>query len=150
MPVSTVVLWIKLASASMIIALGALFALGAYPPTAAFADLFVDLLKWPLDGAQTVAAQEARIIAAIGGGITVGWGVMIWQIASRILPTDPALGRQLLTTSMLSWFVIDSTASWLAGVPLNVALNTALLALFLVPLWRMEGGSKSTVQLPLV
>jgi hypothetical protein len=140
MPVSSVVLWIKLVSATTIIALGALFALGAWPPAAAFANLFVDLLKWPLDGAQTVSTPEARIIAAIGGGITVGWGVMIWQIADRILPTDPVLGRQLLTTSLLSWFVIDSTASWLAGVPLNVVLNTALLLLFLLPLWRMNAA----------
>jgi hypothetical protein len=138
MPVSAVALWIKFVSAIAIIGLGFLFALGAWPPTAAFANLFVDLLKWPLDGAQSVASQETRIIAAIGGGITVGWGVMIWQIADRILPNDVTLGRQLLTQSVLSWFVVDSTASWLAGAPLNVALNIALLLLLLMPLWRMD------------
>jgi hypothetical protein len=143
MPVSTVVLWIKSVSAVAIIGLGFLFALGAWPPTAAFANLFVDVLKWPLDGAQSVASPEARIIAAIGGGITVGWGVMIWQIAGRILPKDPAFGRQLLTTSLLSWFVVDSTASWLAGAPLNVSLNIVLLLALLAPLWRMEASNSS-------
>lgn len=138
MPVSTAVLWIKCASAISLIALGALFALGAHPATAGVANLFIDFLKWPLDGAQSVSTQEARIIAAIGGGIAVGWGVMIWQIADRILPKDPALGRQLLTQSLLSWFVVDCTASWLAGIPLNVVMNTALLLLFLAPLWRMD------------
>jgi hypothetical protein len=39
---------------------------------------------------------------------------------------------------VLSWFVVDSTASWLAGAPLNVALNIALLLLLLMPLWRMD------------
>jgi hypothetical protein len=143
MQVSTAILWIKCVSGSAIIGLGFLFALGAYPPTAGFANLFVDVLKWPLDGAQSVSSQEARIIAAIGGGITVGWGVMIWQIAGRVLPADPALGRQLLTGSVLSWFVVDSTASWLAGAPLNVALNTVLLLLILAPLWRMDAPRSS-------
>jgi hypothetical protein len=143
MHVSTVVLWIKSVSAVALIGLGFLFALGAWPPAADFANLFVDTLIWPWDGAQSVSMPEARIIAAIGGGITVGWGVMIWQIAGRILPDDPALGRQLLATSLLSWFIVDSTASWLAGSPLNVALNFALLLLFLAPLWRMAASNSS-------
>lgn len=117
MPVTTAVIWIKGFTGFAIIGLGLLFALGAFPPTAVFASLFVDMLHWPLDGAQTLASPEARIIAAIGGGITVGWGVMIWQIAGRILPSNPSFGRQLLTQSVLSWFVVDSTASWLPGLP---------------------------------
>ncbi len=139
MPVSTVVLWIKIASAVLLIALGVMFALAAHPSTGIFANLFVDLLVWPVDWAQALTTQEGRIIAGIGGGITVGWGVMIWQIADRILPVDPLLGRRLLTQSMLAWFVVDSTASWFAA-PLNVALNVALLLLFLVPLYRMDIG----------
>jgi hypothetical protein len=138
MPVSTAVLWIKCASAISLIALGALFALGAHPSTAGVANFFIDFVKWPVDGAQSVSTQDARIIAAIGGGISVGWGVMIWQVADRILPKDPALGRLLLTQSLLAWFAVDSAASWMAGIPLNVVMNIGLLLLFLAPLWRMN------------
>ncbi|MGL4490954.1 MAG: hypothetical protein ACRCU5_16055 [Rhizobiaceae bacterium] len=140
MPVSTVVLWIKIASAVALIALGIMFAFAAHPATGGVANLFLDLLVWPIDGSQALSTQEGRIIAGIGGGITVGWGVMIWQVADQILPINPALGRKLVSQAMTAWFVVDSIASWFSGVPLNVVLNVVLLTLFLIPLYRMDTG----------
>jgi hypothetical protein len=140
MPISTVVLWIKAASALALITFGVAFAFAAHPATGTIANMFLDMLVWPLDGAQSLTTSEGRIIAGIGGGITVGWGVMIWQVADRILPTNPQLGRNLLSQGMLTWFVVDSTASWFASVPVNVLLNLGLLLLFLVPLFSMKTG----------
>jgi hypothetical protein len=137
MPVSTAIIWLKCASAVLMIGFGLMFALAAYPATAGLATVFLDALIWPIDGAQSFGSQEARIITAIGGGITVGWGVLVWMAAGHILPENPALGRDILVKSLLAWFVVDSTASILAGVPLNAAANVLFLLVFLYPLWRM-------------
>lgn len=141
MPVSTAIVWLKTASAVLMIGLGLMFAAAAYPPMSGPVGILVDLLFWPIDSAQSVAAAETRIILAIGGGITAGWGVLVWQVASHLLPSNPALARQILTRSLLTWFVIDSTCSWLAGAPINIPANAVFLLLFLWPLHQMERSS---------
>ena len=59
------------------------------------------------------------------------------------MPANPLLARQLLGKSLLTWFVFDSTGSWISGAGMNVSLNLALLLLFLVPLYRMEAAAKA-------
>jgi hypothetical protein len=135
---STASTWLKACSAVLLVGLGLLFAIAAHPAAAGIATLFADLLYWPMDGTQSMAAPETRIMLAIGGGITVGWGVTIWQIADRIMPKDPALARAILLPGMIAWFVTDSTCSWFAGAPLNIALNAVFLIAFTVPLWRAK------------
>jgi hypothetical protein len=147
MPVTTAIFWLKSASAVLMIGFGLMFALATHPATAGLATLFLDALIWPLDGAQSFGGQETRIVTAIGGGITVGWGVLIWMVAGHILPENPALGRSILQRSLLAWFVVDSTASILAGVPQNAAANVLFLLAFLYPLWRMKRQDFAAPQL---
>jgi hypothetical protein len=138
MPLSTAILWLKCASAVLMIGFGLMFALAAHPATASLGTLFLDALIWPLDGGQSFAGREVRIVTAIGGGITAAWGVLVWMVAGHILPENPALGRGILVKCLLAWFVVDSTASILAGVPQNAAANVLFLLVFLYPLLRME------------
>jgi hypothetical protein len=138
MPVSTAIVWLKTASAVLMIGLGLMFAIAAWPPASGPVTLLVDLLFWPIDGTQSVAAPETRIILAIGGGITAGWGVLVWQVATHLMPSNPAVASHILIRSLLSWFVIDSTCSWLAGAPINIPANAGFLALFMWPLLRMR------------
>jgi hypothetical protein len=98
---------------------------------------FADLIFWPLDGAEALAANEARLLAAISGGVMVGWGVMLWLVVTRLLPADPMLARTMLVWGMLAWFFVDSTGSLAAGAPINVALNTVLMLGIVVPAWRI-------------
>jgi hypothetical protein len=144
MPVSTAIILLKTASAILMIGFGLVFALAAYPPLAGFVTLFTDVLFWPMDGTQSMAAPETRIMLAIGGGITLGWGVLVWQIASHLMPKQPVLAKSILLRSLLSWFVVDCLCSWLAGAPLNIAVNSVFLASFVLPLLRMnpEGGAE--------
>lgn len=141
MPVSSAIVWLKTASSILLIAFGLMFAIAAWPPASGLATLLVDLLFWPLDGAQSLAAAETRIVLAIGGGITAGWGVLVWQVASHVMPSHPDMARSILLRSLVTWFAIDSTCSFLAGVPLNIAANVAFLLAFLWPLMRMENRS---------
>ncbi len=116
-------------------------ALAAFPPLAGPAMLLADVLIWPLDGAETGAASETRLLLAIAGGVLAGWAWLIWQLAGAPMARDPVATRALIRQSILVWFVTDSAASVLAGAPLNAVANLAFLALFLVPMQR--GGAAS-------
>lgn len=96
--------------------------------------LLADLLIWPLDQGQTLAASETRLAFAIGGGVMVGWGMMIWQLAGEPLQRAPEPTRAIIRTSILTWFLVDSLASVAAGAALNVLANAVFLALFLLPM----------------
>ena len=108
--------------------------LAAYPPLAAPLRLLADLVIWPLDGAETLGGSDTRLMLAIGGGLMTGWGAMIWQLAGAALARAPDLVRPIIRNSVLIWFAVDSTASVMAGGPLNLIGNLAFLALLLWPL----------------
>jgi len=124
---------IKAASA-LVIVVGAVLALAALPATSGPTALLADLIFWPLDGHPALVAPAPRLLAAISGGVMVGWGVLLWTVATRVLPVDVALGASVIRTSVITWFAVDSLASVLAGAPVNVVLNAVFLAAFLVPL----------------
>lgn len=141
MPVNTAITWLKTASAILLIAFGLMFAFAAWPPAAGLATYLLDMLFWPVDGAQSLASPETRLILAIAGGITVGWGVLIWLVADKLMPVNPELARSILLRSLLAWFVIDSTCSWLSGGVLNIPVNVVFLAAFLWPLVRISSAA---------
>ena len=113
---------------------GVIVALAAFPATALPARLLSDLIYWPFDGAQSLAAPETRLLAAIGGGVMAGWGLMMWALVRKLFIREPAAVKSVMTSGLVAWFAVDSGFSVLAGAPLNVAFNAAFLALFLVPL----------------
>ncbi|MEO8531511.1 MAG: hypothetical protein ABI459_09820 [Deltaproteobacteria bacterium] len=114
--------------AALVIASGVLVGLGSHPATAWPARIIADLIFWPLDGLQTGMAGETRLLAAIGGGVMLGWGLMIWQLA-----TVPA-AYPAIRTSILVWFCADSLGSLAAGAWLNVLGNLVFLIVFMVAL----------------
>lgn len=98
--------------------------------------LLADLLIWPFDGAQSLAAAETRLAFAIGGGVMLGWGLMIWQLAGEPLERAPEAVRSLIRASVLAWFAVDSLGSIASGAALNLLPNFVFLALFLLPMRR--------------
>lgn len=128
--------WLKLNSI-FIMLLGLLVAFGAHPATALPATWLTDLVFFPFDGAQSLDAPSARVLASIAGGVMVGWGVMIWLVLDRLMPVDPRLARLLLIESTLAWFVVDSTGSFVSGATVNVVLNTVLMLAIVLPAWRL-------------
>jgi hypothetical protein len=123
-------------AAGITIAVGLALALAAFPPLGAPTVLLADILIWPLDGAETGTAPEARLLYAISGGVLAAWAFMIWRLAGEAMARDPALIRSIIRQSVILWFAIDSTGSVLAGAPLNVLANLGFLALFLIPMLR--------------
>ena len=139
MSVSTASLWLKCASAILMILGGIALAIGAHPATSGLATLFADAIIWPFDGAQSLAGPETRLFAAIGGGITAGWGVLVWLVAGKVLPDNPALGREILVKSLMTWFAVelDLLHPRRRACQRRIA-NLVFLLAFLYPLWRME------------
>ncbi|WP_421857649.1 hypothetical protein [Oricola sp.] len=127
------VTWLKYAS-GFIIATGILVAMASHPAASWPARVLADVIFWPVDGAQEIAARETRLLAAIGGGVMAGWGAMMWLTATRVYPKDPQLARLLIAEGALIWFAVDSIGSVAAGAPLNVIGNLGFLALILAPL----------------
>jgi hypothetical protein len=115
---------------------GLALALAALPALNTAVRLLADLLVWPMDGAETLAAPETRLTLAIGGGVMLGWGLLIWQLAGEPLERAPDAIRGIIRASILSWFLVDSTASVVAGAALNVLPNLVFLCLFLIPMRR--------------
>jgi len=133
MSADTTQTWLK-AAAAITIGFGLMVGLAAVPATAGVTLFFTDLIFWPIDSAQTLAAPETRLLCAIVGGIMAGWGLMLWLVVTRLYPREPALARLLILTSIGAWFVIDSTGSLLAGAPLNALFNVVFLLIFVIPL----------------
>ena len=102
--------------------------------------LLTDLLVWPIDGAETLAASETRLALAIGGGVMLGWGLMIWQLAGEPLERAPEAVRGIIRASVLGWFLVDSAGSAAAGAALNVVPNLVFLALFLLPMRKARAA----------
>lgn len=137
--------WLKLTSLFVIL-LGLLVAAGAHPATAVPANLLTDIVFWPLDGQQALDTEAAHMLAAISGGVMVGWGLMMWLVIDRLYLADPRLARLLLVESTLAWYLVDSTGSFVSGAIVNVLLNTALMLAIVVPAWRI--GSRAAVVQP--
>lgn len=113
--------------------IGLAAAAAAYPPLAGPWNLFLDLGKWPLDGTQSAASSEARILSAIGGGLTCGLMVILYGLVSGPIARGNREVRGLYVKGVLTWFCIDSTASFAAGWPGNVALNILFAVMLLGP-----------------
>jgi hypothetical protein len=123
-------------AAGVTMGFGVALALAAFPPLNGPMVLLADIVIWPMNGAETGQAPEARLLYAIAGGVLAAWGFMIWQLAGQAMAREPALIRGFVRQSVILWFAVDSAASVLAGAPLNVVANLGFLGLFLIPMLR--------------
>ena len=130
------------AAAAITMGFGLIFAVAAIPALNMPTDFMLNLVVPPHDGA--LEASTTRLLAAICGGVLPGWGFMAWLIASEVLPANPLLARRLILPSIALWFVIDSSMSIAAGAPLNAVLNLSFLALFSLPVLRLDPESTAT------
>ena len=55
---------------------------------------------------------------------------------TMLYPAAPEPVRRTVVTSVLAWFVLDSSGSIASGHPSNAAFNLVILLLALGPLWR--------------
>lgn len=123
---------------------GLLILSGVVPGLAAPANLLADLVFWPLDDVQAVDSATSRLLAAVTGGVMVGWGSLLYSVVSYFGVRDRSALLRFLTISLTCWYVTDSTGSVLAGAPANAFFNLLFLMMFAVPLfftWKAERRS---------
>ena len=125
--------WLKAASVITVFT-GLLIAAAAIPALSGPTLWLFDLAVFPLDGTQSLQGAEQRVLCAITGGLMVGLGVLMWLVTTEVLVTHPSLARSLILKSIVAWFVVDSSMSVAAGVPLNVLGNVGFLLMFTLPL----------------
>lgn len=141
MNLTTRIAWLKTGSA-VTIGFGVLIAAAAVPALQAPTAFLLDMVFLPLDGAPSTGGEATRILSAISGGVLVGWGLMMWLLATALYAKEPAICRKIILTSIISWFVVDSSMSLAAGAFLNAFFNVGFLVVFAVPVWKplADGG----------
>ena len=127
--------WLRI-TAIVIGSFGPVFFLGTMLSTAEPARWTLDLLDWPLDGVQTFAEPTTRFLSALTGGFLLGWGVMVWMLASRVYDLAPEPTRLAVLIGLMSWFVLDSAGSIASGAASNAGFNLLVLLAAVGPLWR--------------
>ncbi|MFY0312323.1 excinuclease ABC subunit A [Leisingera sp. D0M16] len=130
---SASVRWLKTA-AVLSTAFGLAMVLALATPLSQALSFFLDLAFLPLDGGQALRPGPASLMSAISGGLLCGFCVLIYLVTEHVYKASPGLGRRLLIPALLAWYIPDSLGSLAAGAWFNVVMNSAFLALFLMPL----------------
>ena len=125
-------LWLKISSILLIV-LGALFSWTTTGPLMAANLGLVDFIVWPMDAAQSYTATETRLLAAISGGLTAGFGMCFYMMTKYIYENDPVLGGRMILSSIVTWYVVDGIGSVIAGVTFNVFANITFLVMIALP-----------------
>ncbi|MEW7007463.1 hypothetical protein [Lentilitoribacter sp. EG35] len=136
--------WLRFASC-VLIGFGILSTVSAHPSLNFLSRPFAQAAIWPFGTVSAAPELETRLIWAIMGGISIGWGVMIWQLATRLLHKETEIIRSILLASTIAWFLTDSAASILSGAGFNAVYNAGFLALFLIPIWRPITSNKASI-----
>lgn len=111
------------------------FFLGTMVATEEIPRWSLDLLSWPIDGEQTYEGATMRFLSALTGGFLLGWGVLVWQLSSKVYDLAPEQVRQSVLIGILAWFVLDSLGSVTSGHPSNVGFNIIVLLILVGPMW---------------
>ncbi|MEL6467466.1 MAG: hypothetical protein AAFQ58_21085 [Pseudomonadota bacterium] len=127
--------WLKI-TAIVIASFSPVMFLGSMITTAAPLQFTLDLLGLPLDGLPVHGDGSSRLLAAILGGVLLGWGAMIWCLQTWVYDAAPEGVRRTVLTGLMLWFVLDSAGSIASGQITNVMFNVAILAAAVGPLWR--------------
>jgi hypothetical protein len=115
---------------------GPVFSLGTRGATDRFAAWTLDLLAWPIDGAQAYSDGAMRFLSALTGGFLFGWGVLILFLRQWVYDAAPDQTRRAVVAGLVAWFVLDSLGSVAAGAASNVAFNVLVLVTAVGPLWK--------------
>lgn len=124
-------------SAILTVGFGLMFSLGSHDSTDVLVRWFSDFMFLRVGDGPAQLTDVNHLSDAILGGLMVGWAVMVWLMADRLLVRAPKEIKSIITIAMLVWFPIDSIGSIASGAWLNAIANVGFLAMFLVPLRRV-------------
>ena len=99
------------------------------------AEIALDILSWPLDGKQTYDDNTLQFLSALTGGFLLGWGIMIWCLATWVYDLAPEKVRKSLLVGICTWFIFDSIGSIGSGNSTNAVWNAIVLIIGIGPMW---------------
>jgi len=125
--------WLLVACFTMM-AFGVLMAL--FGGTRLFAGLNqqVNMAFWQAGTAFPGQLQFQNWVYGVWGATVAGFGLLAAFIAGNGFARRQRWARDALAAALALWYVLDTAISLLSHVWVNAALNTAVLALFIVPL----------------
>lgn len=115
---------------------GVVLAMGGVEATSGPVHIIFALLNGP---GEFTLDHHMRFSLAVLGAVTIGWSITLLAAAKAANQLEEQTGKSiwgLITVSVVSWFVIDSTLSVTTGFALNAVLNTFFMAAFLLPVIR--------------
>ncbi len=92
-------------------------------------------------GLAGIATPEAKLALAIAGGLFGGLMGFYIFIAAPGIEQGHGMIRRGTILAFLTWFLIDSSASLGTGNVANVAINIAILTLYLAPVMLVRQPS---------
>ncbi|MEL7043082.1 MAG: hypothetical protein AAGL90_16305 [Pseudomonadota bacterium] len=123
-------------SAILVMLYGPIFFLGTFDLASEPVRFTLDLLAWPVDGAQTYDHPDTIFVGALAGGFLFGWGMLIWHLSGAAYDAAPEAIRKAVVTGFVAWFLLDSAGSITSGHASNVVFNLLFLLVLVGPMWR--------------
>ncbi len=139
-------LWLKV-TAVIIGSFAPVFFLGSMRATSDVPRVILSLLTL---NAQNFDASTTRFVSAIGGGLLLGWGVMVWCLQAYVYDACPEGVRRSVVIGATLWYVLDSVGSVLSGNPVNALTNTCIILVAVGPLWKPATHTEGAATQPLV
>lgn len=127
--------WLKI-TATVIASFAPVMFLGSMTATSFPLQFTLDLLGLPLDGLPVHGDPASRFLAAIMGGLLLGWGTTIWCLQAWVYDAAPEGVRRAVVVALCLWFVLDSAGSILSGHASNMLFNIGILMAAVGPMWR--------------
>ena len=134
--------FLKYASLGLI-AFGLLTSLTLLPVLQPVMGFFLDLaFLSPLGSDHQLDSEAARLWIGISGGLLAGWGATLYLLTTEVYAKDAQTGGRIILVGVVTWFIVDSTGSVVAGAPFNAVLNVSFLLLFTLPvLWTGKASA---------
>ena len=131
-PASLWVVWLTVVSAGVML-FGLVLVLAPVVAQRGFSLLiYADPERISSFGAEAV--NYIGLTHAVLGGVMFGWGLALLLIVRRLFARGSKLGWQLISFSVVAWFVADTFYSLSYGFWQNAVLNLVFAVLFAVPL----------------
>jgi hypothetical protein len=111
-----------------------LFAIAGYADPTGVNDLFFHHASSGSDGLAGIATPEAKLGVAIAGGIFAGVSAMLLFIAAPAIEAGDQRILRGVQATLLTWFIVDSSASALTGNAVNIIPNIVVFLFLLSPM----------------
>jgi hypothetical protein len=80
------------------------------------------------------AVRYISLVHAVLGAVMFAWGTVLVVIVRTLIAHGSRIGWQIVTFSLVAWFVPDTAYSLWSGFWQNAVLNLVFALLFVVPL----------------